>query len=269
MTIYANHTDYQKGHGGALAQGLAVHGIATQMMRNMGPCRDRYVACWSWHRGKLLRKMGKEVLIMERGYVGDRFAWTSLAWNGLNGRATRYCTLSDPERFNRNFHGLMQPWKSGGDYVLLIGQVQGDASLGGMDLRGWYERTAREAHRAYGLPVRFRPHPESIKRGHKVIVPGAKTLGGTLADAFAGAAVVITFNSNTGVESVLAGIPTVTLDQGSMAREVSAHSIGDITRPDRSDWAARLAWCQFEMAEIKSGFAWECIRPQIADEKAA
>ncbi len=269
LTIYTNRQDYQESHAGALKSGLAVHGIKTTVLRQFTPCREKVVACWGWRPGKLLQKAGKQVFVMERGYVGDRFKWTSLAWNGLNGRATRYSNEADPARFAEHFGHLMKPWKSGGDYVLLIGQVQGDASLGGMDLRRWYEQTARDARQAYGLPVRFRPHPVSIKRGHHLKVLAAKTLDGTLEQALAGAAVVITFNSNTAVESVLAGVPTVTLDMGSMAREVTGHRVGDWCIPDRSAWAARLAWCQFSMDEIRSGFAWQCVRPPMEETEAA
>lgn len=279
LTIFTNRQDYQESHAGALQAGLAAHGIKTSVVRTAFPpgrVRDRHVACWGWRPGRMLQKMGHDVLVMERGYIsapGDperrRFDWTSLGWNGLNGRAKRYTTETNPERFARNFGGLMQPWKSGGDYVLLIGQVPGDASLGGMDLGRWYEETAQAAHKAYGLPVRFRAHPVAIKRGHRRTLRYAKALEVPAAAAFAGAAVVVTFNSNTAVESVLAGVPTVTLDMGSMARDVTAHKIGDITRPDRSEWAARLAWCQFELAEIRSGFAWEHVRPTVADKEAA
>lgn len=271
LSIYTNRQDYQETHAGALEAGLRVHGVKTTIVRTTftARCRDKFVACWGWRPGLMLRKQGHEVLVMERGYVGDRFAWSSLGWNGLNGRATRYQISDDPARFADNFGSLLKPWKSGGDYVLLIGQVPGDASLGGMDLGRWYEETSQTASKAYGLPVRFRQHPVSVKRGHRCTLKHARAIDGSLAEAFEGAAVVVTFNSNTAVESVVAGVPTVTLDMGSMAREVTAHKIGDLTRPDRSAWAARLAWCQWQMVEIRSGAAWEHIRPPIANEEAA
>lgn len=265
LTIYAASAPHQSGHAKALAEGLAVHGIRSSIMRpHLWQRRQvKHVACWGWRIGKALRAMGHEVLVMERGYIGDRFAWTSLGWNGLNGRATFY-PRDDERRFADNFAPLLQAWKEGGEYVLLIGQVPGDASLGGMDLTRWYQENARAAHKAYGLPVWFRPHPIAAQRGIKVQLAGiAHVDRGTLADALAKAAVVVTFNSNTAVESVLAGVPTVTLDMGSMARPVSSTAIsGSLWKPDRTVWANRLAWCQWTMDEIKSGAAWEVVRPQ-------
>ncbi len=56
--------------------------------------------------------------------------------------------------------------------------------------------------------------------------------------ALAGARAVITFNSNTGVEAVLAGKPTVAIDEGSMAWPVTAHEIIDYPKePNRLTWA--------------------------------
>jgi hypothetical protein len=264
VTIFANaRAAWQASHAAALHDGLKAHGVESLVMHANGTAhaRTRHVACWGWRLGKLLRAQRYEVLVMERGYVGDRFSWTSLGWNGLNGRATFY-TKDDPSRFGAHFAHLMRPWKTDGSYVLLIGQVPGDASLGGTDLNRWYEDAAKQARQAYELPVRFRPHPEAIKRGIKQRIAAAESINGTLADALAGAAVCVTFNSNTAVESVLAGVPTVAVDSGTMAHEVTAHRIGERITPDRSAWAARLAWCQWTMDEIRSGAAWEAIRPR-------
>jgi len=76
---------------------------------------------------------------------------------------------------------------------------------------------------------------------------------GPLAKALAGAAVVITWNSNTAVDAILAGKNTTAADKGSMAWEVS----------DREAWAHALAWRQFSQDELTSGFAWEHLRKAI------
>jgi hypothetical protein len=257
LTIYAASARHHTEHADALAEGLKAHGVAVKLAATSYRARSKLVACWGWRIGRGLRAQGHEVLVMERGYMGDRFAWTSLGWNGLNGRA-RFAPRDDPARFAAHFPAP-QPWKAGGDYVLLIGQVPGDASLGGMDLTFWYERTAKQAALVYGKPVRFRPHPLARAR-QKVKL--AATLGGTLAEALEHAQVCVTFNSNAGVDAVLAGVPTIACDIGSMAYPVTARRLGETYVPDREPWAARLAWCQWSLEEIRSGAAWEAIRPQ-------
>jgi len=199
--------------------------------------------------------MGRDVLILERGYIGDRFSYTSIGWNGLNGYA-RFPHYADDggDRFSRM--GVeIEDWNPHGEYVLLIGQVKGDASLRGQNLRHWYADTARHARTVYNLPVRFRPHPEELKRGHSTTVAGCETDLGKLRDALMGAAVVVTFNSNTAVESVLAGKPTVCMDAGSMAWTVCAHSLGDAPPRAREAWAHALAWKQWTLDEIRNGDA--------------
>lgn len=262
LTIYTARAAHQESHAIALAEGLKAHGIAATIRRDQ-VAATKHVACWGWRVGRLLRRAGHEVLVMERGYIGDRFAWTSLGWNGLNGRA-KFNPLDDPVRFNNHFSELLKPWKEGGDYVLLIGQVPGDASLGGMDMTRWYDESAKKAAKAYGLPVRFRPHP--LARRDRSAVVRVEQIKGTLQEALARAAVVVTFNSNTAVESVLAGVPTVATDIGSMAAPVTSRQIGDVFKPDRFAWAARLAWCQWTMAEIKAGVAWAAVQPRSLSE---
>jgi hypothetical protein len=107
--------------------------------------------------------------------------------------------------------------------------------------------------------VRFRPHPGAQRRGGAAEVPGAATIGGTLAEALAGAALVVTFNSNSGVDAALAGRPVVAMDAGSMAWAVAGHEVAEVVQPDRTAWAARLAWCQFNKAEMESGFCQEAV----------
>lgn len=241
---FASH-GHQVKHADALARGFAAHGVAVKT----GYPATQHVACWGWRRGKALRDAGHDVLVLERGYIGDRFAWTSLAWNGLNNRGTAPIIDDGGERFERNHAGMLKPWNPEGDYVLIMGQVPGDASLQGRDLSGWY---AEQAAKDWRMPVYFRPHPLAYKRAAVHSVDGAKTLAGDLSDALERAAWVVTFNSNAGVDALLAGKATHVDDEGSMAWNVT----------NREQWAHRLAWRQWSMDEIASGEAWERIRGQ-------
>lgn len=215
---------------------------------------------------KTQKQRGGEVCILERGYLGDRFKWTSVSFGGgLNGKGEFRGTLDDPARFRRHFGELMQPWRRQDGYALLIGQVPGDMSLAGADVVRWYRRTAGDLEAA-GFDVRFRPHPVAENRGLRVRVPGVKLATGTLQEALDGAAVCVTFNSNTGVDAVLAGVPTITADRGSMAWEVTTHSVAEgVITPDREAWAARLAWKQWTLDEMSSGECWARVSGEMAE----
>lgn len=234
---------HQVTHQEALARGLEAHGLVVARMQPGQRVMTHRVACWGWRVGRILHQQGHDVLVMERGYIGDRFAWTSLAWNGLNGLGKVPKPPADKgERFDKFHPSALKPLSPDGDYALICGQVPGDASLRGMNLHAWY---CAQAQKRWGVPALFRPHPLAHKRGHVLSVPNAPFLRGELEPALANAKVVISFNSNTGVDAILAGKTTYVEDRGGMAYGVE----------DRTTWAHNLAWRQWSIDEIQSGYA--------------
>lgn len=250
---------------GPFGEGLRRHGWTVEVASQWKPCD--LLVCWGVRRiveMKVQKQHGGQVCILERGYLGDRFKWTSVSFGGeLNGRA-QFRTINDPARFNEHFSHLMQPWARQEGYALIVGQVPGDMSLRpiGGTLDGWYRWTAAELMKR-GHDVRFRPHPEAVRRGIGGGIPGVETIGGDLQTALAGASHVVSYNSNTAVEAVLSGVPAVSMDIGSMAYGVTGHEPGEIVTPDRIEWAARLAWKQFSADEMASGFCWDVVGERI------
>lgn len=250
-TISAPH---QRHHQHALAAGLKTYGISTRLSTNpLENHATKYVACWGWRVGKSLRERGHEVLVMERGYVGNRFQHTSLGWNGLNGHATFPHYPYDEKRFY-DHGGFIKPWKRKGDYILILGQVPRDASLQGMDMMPWYEEKALLASNHYGLPVHFRPHPDLAKRGIRQKVAGTQLSQGTLQEALDGAYFTICFNSNSSVDSLMHGVPCVVGDRGSMVYDMCSTDLHNLNYGSRDDLHT-LAWKQWTLQEIETGFA--------------
>ena len=242
----------------ALKKGFDRHGLASSIISPGDPHSD-LVCCWGWRVGQVFPE-NTRVLVMELGYIGDRMHWRSLGWNGLNGRATFPRVIDGGERWIKNFPNIMQAWNHGDDYILLIGQVSGDSAVAHVDIKEWYRKTANELT-GHGLPIRFRPHPNG---DNAVDIPGVSPIDGSLQEALAGARWAVTFNSNAGVDAVLAGIPTVTCDAGTMAWEVTGHSPGERPpAPARWSWASHLAFCQWTHEEIEAGTAWEFLRECI------
>lgn len=256
LTIVASvRSPHQSQHQKILQQGLYKLGISSICATNQSVINTKYVACWGWRNGKIFRDAGHEVLVMERGYIGDRFKFTSLAWNGLNG----YAEFPEYEydsgaRFKG--HGVkIKPWKMGGSYALILGQVPSDASLQGKDIMPWYEEQAAHIKAIYDIPVYFRSHPDLIKKGIRQKVEGTLPSEGTLEQALNGAAFTVTYNSNSSVDSILNGTPCIIGDKGSMAYDMCGKFIGDLVRPYREVWAHKLAQKQWSLSEIQSGEA--------------
>lgn len=257
--IVANpNAEHQRAWGQSFANGLERHGIAASVQDAAAPCD--LLVLWGVRNIAAIKdqkERGGDVCIIERGYLGDRFKWSSVSFGGkLNGRAEFRGVQKDSARFNRNFLHLMDEWQRRKGYALLIGQVPGDMSIAGVNMHRWYVDIAAELKTAE-YEVRYRHHPVATDRGFQGReIPGAPAIGGTLKEAFSGAALVVTFNSNTAVESVLAGIPTVATDRGSMAWDVSGHAPGDVLTPQRMAWASELAWKQWTLEEMSSGECW-------------
>lgn len=251
--VKSRPTPHQNTHLTALQTGFQKLGINAPIVLKNRRIKTKLCACWGWRLGKRLMQAGHKVLVLERGYIGDRFSYTSLGWNGLNGYASFPIYQSaNQDRFTK-VGGVIRPWKTDGDEILILGQVPTDASLKGLNLFPKYAEWANKAKEAYGKKVVFRPHPDVVKRGQVKEVPGVPLSEGSLEDAFSRAFLCITFNSNSSVDAVLAGVPTITMDRGSMAWEVTSHSFIELRRPDREKWAYNLAHTQWTIPEIESG----------------
>jgi hypothetical protein len=247
----------------AFGVGLKKHGLDVVYGHNHPLPVDLSVT-WSAKKHKINKAMadrGKDVLVLEHGYFGDREnVFCSCGFNGLNGRAEFLMPIVKPrDRWEKHKDAAeVKPWRTTpGEYVLLLGQVAGDASVQNLPPT-WYGEIAAKARGVFGLPVVFRPHP---KARATTTVDGTETRLGGLQDAFKNAHCAITWNSNSGVDAVLAGVPTFTFDEGSMAWAVTLHKLSeDLHRPDRDIWLRHLAYCQWTVEELESGEAWEFLR---------
>ena len=201
---------------------------------------------------------GGDYLVVERGYW-RRQELCSLGFNGLHGEAD-YTHWNDGGARWRQ-HGVpLRPWADRKDgYVLIMGQVAGDASLGGLDVVAWVSETAPAIADMTGCDAWFRPHP-----GARQVMPeGVKVrpFAESLEAALAGARMVVTWSSTSGVDAALCGVPVVALSPVSMARDVAAHELVPWPpMPDRTMWTHRLARRQWTLAELANGEAWEHLR---------
>ena len=239
---------------------MALHGVRTERGRRNKTTSADMAVMWLWKQPRTIDDMiasGRDLLIIERGFIQPRFEWYSLAVNGFNGRGKFAPAPDGGARWQKYFSHMLRPWREpGGEYSLLIGQVPRDSALNGVDIVSWAQERTDEMVSA-GHRVLYRPHP----LGPTPCPRGAELSVGTLEQAFSGASQVVTYCSTTAVESVMAGIPAVIFDEGSVAYPMASHSIHEpLVRPDRTKWCHDLAWRQWRLDELADGSAWQHVQ---------
>lgn len=245
-------------------EGLKRHGVAVEVQPQKNYQPSDLAVFWGGNQTQIMieqRKVGADYLIMERGYV-RRMEYTSLGFNGLNGHADFMNTNSPADRWPK-LGVEMNPWKMGGDYILLCGQIPGDSSLHGLQPQQEYTRLALALADMHRRPVYWRPHP---LRATRLRVPLTE-LTGPLDEALSGAWCVVTLSSNVAVDATIAGTPAITLDDRSMAYPITRHDLMYSLipwRPDRRQWAYDLAYAQWNAEEIASGEAWDHLRQKFS-----
>lgn len=149
--------------------------------------------------------------------------------------------LARPSAHLRGPRLEMKPWSSGREQIMVVPPSDAVRKLYGVDwdqiARGIASRTVRPI--IVSLKGDPSPLAERLERCH----------------------CVVTWSSNVAVEAVCAGVAAYVCTEsaaapvaGSLMRGLAA-GFEDPPRPDRGAWATSLAWGQFTLAEIASGYA--------------
>lgn len=171
-------------------------------------------------------------LLVDRCSFGDTKHWVSLVWNGHGRRGDHKVPNGVGGRWSRV--GVpIESWQTGRK-TIVCGQTE-TYSPHYPALDAWYRVTVPHA-------THFRPHPAGM---NPTDLPVAKT--------FDDCRQAVTLNSSVAVQAVLAGVPTVTMDEAAMAWPVTSHTPGEPYTPDRRPWAEWLAWTQWHHDEIDAG----------------
>jgi len=213
-------------------------------------------------------------LTYELPYLGTADqGWLSLGWDGLNGTAN-FCNANvDNARRLHYWPKLIKPWRLGPDrfYHLLIGQVHGDMSLEGTDINLELEKLLASINFFYPKDsVVFKPHPKAVEVysfenwSKEKLIEHRLYLNTNLSlyELFDTAKMCVTYSSNTAVESVLYGVPTVAVGNCSMAKDTAFRQVAsqvNILNFDRTAWLDRLSYCQWNLDEIRKGLFWKTL----------
>jgi hypothetical protein len=246
----------------AFVAGLKAAGMEPVLAKPSRFSRGEVLLIWNrygeWHAAALqAERDGATVLVAENGYLGaggtsPKFDvlkgpqpghYYALAKGGHNGQGV--WPTGGPGRWARLGIDL-KPWRSGGDYVLVL------------------------ANRSFGIPGRLMPEtwPAEIgarlkdmqrlpvrQRGH----PGNDAPSVPLAQDLAAAAAAVVWHSSAGLHALVAGVP-VYCDaphwigkSAALPVEALGAKAKPVSMPERLPMFERLAWAQWTLDEIASG----------------
>jgi hypothetical protein len=224
------HIGWQASFARKMREGLAKIGINAQITESRLRLEPIAIllgtTCW-----RRVESSG-DYLLVDRCSFGDTDKHVTLVWNGHGRRGDHRIPASvTAARWEK--HGMdLLPYHHG-SRVILCGQTE-TYSPHWDRIDGWYRSVRGATH--------FKPHPSGENPN---LWPTAVDFGDCKA--------AVCLNSSVAVKAVMQGVPTVTMDEGSMAWDVTGHSLDDIRTPDRLPWAHVLAWTQWSHDEIREG----------------
>ncbi len=167
-------------------------------------------------------------------------------------------------RYEKNFFRPLKPWRKTGSKIVVCPPT--GAIEWYFDSAGWLEASIKtlKQHTDREIVVRDKPmNPQVSKKNGITTLSGfnknkdQKPLAEDLSDAWA----VITFNSSVAIDAVCQGIP-VFCGRECSAYQVAEQNLARIETPrhaDREPWLWHLAYSQFTLDEMSSGFAYDVI----------
>jgi len=216
----------------------------------------------SWPRGRVLEGQaaaGRTTVVIDSGYVkrgSNADSYFMVGLNGLNGRAD-FKNHDVPGDRWRALNVPLAPWRKDGKHIVVCGQVPWDASVQNVDILAWCAQSIDTIRSLTDREIIYRPHPLAVEVSPAI--PGARFSTAQLADDLQDAWAVVTYNSNTAVDAVIAGLPVFAADVGSMVYAIANHdhvTINDPEMPDRTQWAHGLAYAQWTPTEMAAGIPW-------------
>lgn len=154
----------------------------------------------------------------------------------------------------------IKPWQQGGNKILLAGMSEKAAKAEGFRPEQWEKAAVDVVFRSTNKTIHYRPKPNWSRatRIRGTVHQGDLPLQAAFKDCHA----VMTHHSNIAVDAILAGIPTFC--ESGVASVMSLQDLSKIDEPwypeEREQWAADIAWTQFSVEEMATGFPWRHLK---------
>ena len=187
-------------------------------------------------------------------------------WYRITKNSQVNSTLTDKpsDRYNTYFKQDIKPWRTNGDKIIVCPPT--GAIEWFFDTQDWLNTTVEtlKQHTDREIVVRDKPmDPQVATRAGITQLVGfnKKTIDKPLHEDLADAHVVVTFNSNVGVKAVCEGIPVICgLECAAYPMSNKIEDVENLKFVDREPWLWHLAYQQFTLQEMSSGYAFNQLK---------
>lgn len=265
MKVIAFEPSYNEKHKKILRHLAAgIPGATVRPIESYKPCdvaiifggvKKSYPATWT--KKKVLENHAGRRLLMVESAFQRRGEYYQIGWGGTAGNADFRTDAATPiDRFDA-LQLDVRRWR-GRHYgpIVVCGQLPRDVQVQDVDHCQWIRDTV-DFYVRQGEQVWFRPHPKMDSVGNYG-VPKKLTNCEPLEKVLDVARCFVTWNSTSAVDAVIAGVPVIAMDRGSMAWPVASHDLTHLDHmPQRLDWFAGLGYSQWTLEEMADGLPWQ------------
>lgn len=171
------------------------------------------------------------------------------------------------DRFE-SFGRAIRPWKRtrSGPHILLADIGQKSYNFFGMEYQSWSKAAAKELQHYTDRPIIYRPKlststPTGGLPGFQFSNPAKEPIE----QALSGAHAIVTYHSNAACNALLQGIP-VFIEKGT-AKNMGLQNLSLIENPyypaNRETFFHNLAYCQWNVDEMREGLTWRHIKERL------
>jgi hypothetical protein len=204
--------------------------------------------------------------------------WWRFSWNhyfldeGIYPYDDSYNRWSE---LQKKFNIEIREWQRPGDLILICLQKSLDSALNrlhnkNISYQDFCIDLIKKVKKVTDRKILIRPHPKdpsNLISNLKLLFPDVEfSTSESIYQDLSRSWCMITYSSTSSVESVLYGVPTITLDTSAVSAEVTFHSLDDIESNvnfSRNNWLKKIAFMQWSEEEIKSGYVWELLKKTL------
>lgn len=211
----------------------------------------------------------RAAVYIDLGYWGRREGgrWSGyhkIVINARHPNAYYADPVHPPDRFQK-FRVPIKPFARVGleAPILLAGMGDKGAYAEGFEPEAWERWAIAEIRKYTDRPIRYRPKP-SWKEAKPIEGVEYSSREREVEQELEHCWAVVTHHSNVAVDAILAGVPAFCW--GGVGRDRSCQDLSKIEDPEiptaRDQWAADIAYTQWNIAEMRSGAPWRHLRKE-------